>query len=153
MVTVDLINELIVPNNTIKGQIDQLLKKGYIEIQNLRKMSMDKTLTLEYILEVEQLFIQNQFSTTDLNLPKYLKKYAQCLSAYWDSYSYYNKTQRSRGKFHLFDSLRQNDLVKNIHYSESEMALIQKKLENYWIASNQIYTKYEISLIKKEYIR
>ena len=153
MITAELVKELVVPNKNVKEQIDQFLREAYIGIQDLRKMSMNKTLTLEYIDKIEQLFIKNQFNTEGLHLPKYLEKYAQNLIAFWESYSYINHTQLSRGKFHLFESLRKNDLTMMVHYSESEMAIILSRLEDYWIASNQVYTKYEISLIRKEYLR
>lgn len=153
MTIIQLVKELVTPNKNVKEQIEQVLREAYIGIQELRKMSMDKNLTLEYIDKIEQVFIGNQFNTEDLHLPKYLEKYAQNLSAFWESCSYYNHAQRSRGKFYLFDSLRKNDLSMMVHYSDSEMAVILRKLEDYWIASNQVYTKYEISLIRKEYLR
>jgi hypothetical protein len=153
MTTVELIKELLRPNKNVKEQIEQLLKEAYIGIQELHKMSMDKSLTLDFITSIEQLFIKNQFNIEELHLPKYLKNYAQNLNAFWTSCSYYNHTQHSRGEFYLFESLKKNDLPMMKHYSESEMIFVLRKLEDYWIASNQVYTKYEISLIRKEYIR
>lgn len=153
MTTLELVEQLIVPNKNVKEQIEQLLKEAYIGIQVLREMSMDKTLTSDYIDKIEKLFMNNQFNPSLLGLPKYLEKYANNLSSFWESCSYYNHTQRSRDKFYLFESLRRNDLPQMIHYSESEMSIILRKLEEHWISSNQIYTKYEISLIRKEYLR
>jgi hypothetical protein len=152
MVTLDLIPKLVPPNKKVKEQIEDLLKSAYVGIQNLRKMSMDKTLILEYIEEIEQLFIQNQFNAEELHLPKYLQKYAQCLSQFWEGYSYY-KTQRSRGKFNLFTSLKEEDLALKVFHTEGECTKVLRKMEDYWMASNQVYTKYEISLIRKDYLR
>lgn len=150
---VELIKQLIIPNKNVKEQIDQLLKEAYIGIQDLRKMALDKNLSLEYIESIESFFLENTFKPEELALPKYLQKFAECLSSFWESYSYYNHTQRSRGKFNLFISLKENDLKMNIHSSESECAEILRNMEEYWIASNQVYTKYEISLIKRVYLR
>jgi hypothetical protein len=153
MVTIELIKALVLPNKEAKESIEDLLKNAYIGIQNLRKMSMDKTLTMEYIEEIESLFIKNQFNADDLHKPKYLQKYAKCLSSYWDCYEYYNRTQYSCGKFNLFTSLKEVDLVLRGFHSEGECTKVLRKMEDYWMASNQVYTKYEISLIRKEYLR
>lgn len=139
----------------VKQDIEILLEKAYIGICELRKQSLNKSLTIESIEEIEKLFIENLFNTDELNLPKYLQKYAQNLSLFWESYTfnYNNWGIRSQDKFNLFKSLKENDLVLNVHYSEKDCALILRRLENYWIASNQVYTKYEIDLINKNYIR
>lgn len=152
MITVDLIQKLVPPNNVAKEQIEVLLKEAYTGIQNLSKMSFDKALTLEYIDEVENLFIQNQFNAEELDLPKYLQKYAECLSQFWDSYSYYF-AQRSRGKLNIFINLKEVDFKLKVFHTEGECIKVLRKMEDYWMAANQVYTKYEISLIRKEYIR
>lgn len=152
MVTVELIKQLIIPNNEIKWQIEQKLNEAYIGIQNLRKMSFDKTLTLEYLEEIENLFLKNEFDAKQLHLPKYLQKYAERLSEFWVSYSLFNKTFRI-SNYNLFISYKEC-LLKGEYYSfESETSFILRKMEDYWMASNQVYTKYEISLIRKEYLR
>lgn len=153
MITKELIQKLIIPDEVIKNQIEQLLLQAFIGIQNLRKMSLDKNLSLEYIESIEQLFFQNQFNVDECNLPKYLKKYAECLSKFWESYTYYESTHRSKGRFNLFTSLKENDLKMLVHHSEIDCAKILRGLEDFWIASNQIYTKHKISIIKNEYLR
>lgn len=152
MTTIELIHKLVVPNEEVKKQIEQSLMQAYVGIQNLRKMSFDKSLTLEYIESIEHMFLQNEFSVNEHDLPKYLKKYAECLSKFWESYTYYNG-MRSKGKFHLFASLKEVDLARGVFHTEGECAKVLRKLEDYWMASNQVYTKYEISLIKKDYLR
>jgi hypothetical protein len=152
MVTIDLIQKLVPPNKETKEQIEELLKCAYVGIQNLRKMSMDKTLTLEYIEEIEELFIKNQFNVEELHFPKYLHNYAERLSDFWQSYTYY-RGMRSKGKFNLFTSLKEEDLALKVFHTEGECTKVLRKIEDYWIASNQVYTKYEISLIRKVYIR
>jgi len=138
-----------------KQNIEILLEKAYVGICDLRKQSLNRSLTIESIEEIEKLFIENLFSTDELNLPKYLQKYAQNLSLFWECYTYkYNNWGIiPKDKFNLFESLKENDLVLNIHYSEKDCAMILRRLENYWIASNQIYTKYQIDLINKQYVR
>lgn len=152
MTTKDLIPLLITPNNETKEKIESLLKRAYIGIHNLKKMSLDKELTLQNIEEVECLFIENQFNSDDLSLPKHLKKYAVLLSNFWESYAYYNR-RISRGKFHLFTSLKEKDFKLKKSFSDVECAEVIRKMENYWIASNQVYTQYQIYLIRKKYIR
>lgn len=149
MTTKDLIPLLIIPNNKAKEKIENLLERAYIGIQNLKKMSLDKNLTIEYIEEIEGLFIENQFSPDNLVLPKYLKKYAILLSNFWESYVYYNR-RISRGKFHLFNSLKENDFKLKKSYSDEECTEVIRKMENYWIASNQIYTQYQIYSIRNK---
>ncbi|MFH7015147.1 hypothetical protein [Flavobacterium sp. FlaQc-47] len=153
MITLEIINQLLIPSKESEQKIENLLKDAYIGIQDLRRMSLNRNLTLEYIEKVERLFEENQFNSEELYLPRYLQKYAQCLSSFWDSYSYYNGWQQSKGEFHLFKSLKEYDLVLNVHHSESDCANILRKMEDYWIASNQVYTKYQIDLINKKYIR
>jgi hypothetical protein len=152
MTTIELIPHLNPPNKEVKEQVESILKEAYLGIQELRKMSLDKTLTLEYIEEVEKLFLDNQFDAESLKLPKYLQKYAQCLSSFWNSYIYY-KGMRSKGIFNLFTSLKEEDLALKVFHSEGECTKVLRKMEDYWMASNQIYTMYLISLIKKDYLR
>jgi hypothetical protein len=155
MVTVELIKALVLPNKDAKESIEELLKNAYIGIQNLRKMSMDKTLTMDYIEEVESLFIKNQFNAEELHSPKYLQKYAKCLSQFWNSYlfNYNNWGIRHNEKYNLFDDLKKYDILMDIHYSAKNLSKIICRMEDFWMASNQVYTKYEISLIRKEYLR
>ncbi|QZK89057.1 hypothetical protein K5V07_00540 [Flavobacterium sp. CHNK8] len=150
---IELILNLSNANQETKAQIEELLINAYIAVQNLRKMTLAKSLTITYIEEVEQLFMQNQFITSELQLPKYLQRYSECLSNFWGSYSYNKSTQLSRGKFNLFDSLKEYDFPMKVHHSEVEISKILRKMEDYWIASNQVYTKYQVSLIKEKYLR
>ena len=137
-----------------KQNIEILLEKAYVGICDLRKQTLAKTLTLESIEEIEFFFQNNELNIETLNFEnRYFLKYAKCLSLFWESYTYYGDGQRSKGKFDLFKSLKENDLVLNIHHSESDCANVLRKMENYWMASNQIYTKYKIDLINKEYVR
>ena len=87
----------------VKEEIEGILKEAYYSIQNLRKMTFDRAITAEEIDMVEKFFVKNQFDPKDLQLPKYLQKYAKCINCFWNSTSYYNR-QRSRGKFNLFES-------------------------------------------------
>ena len=139
-------------NNIAKEKIEKLLIEAYTYIHELRKMSFDKEITIEYIEKVENLFKENQFDPDDVHLPIYLKKYAICINLFWNSFSFFNG-KKSRGKFNLFDSLKEKIIIKQVHYFETEFSIILRKMEDYWIASNQLYTKYEISKIRKEYIR
>ena len=84
----DIIPLLITPNNAMKEQVEELLRKAYMRMHDLRKMCLDKNLTIEYIKETEEFFIENQFNPADLDLPKYLEKYAKILSDFWESYNY-----------------------------------------------------------------
>lgn len=147
-----LIEQLInSPLDVIKENIEFEIEKGYIGISELRKRSLKRNLTIEYIKEIEELFMSNKIIVEDLTITnKYLKKYIQCLSDFWDSYSYFNK-QLSRGKFNLFDNLKQDVLTKG--YSDDECAKMLKRLEDCWISSNQIYTKYRINQINYSYLR
>ena len=149
MKTIDLIPLLITPNKTIKEQIEALSRKAYMRMYDLRKMSLEKNLTIEYIKETEDFFIENKFNPNDLDLPKYLEKYAKILSDFWESYNYYKYSRISRGKFNLFTSLKEEDFKFKKSYSDTECAKVLRKMEDYWIASNQVYTQYQISLIRK----
>lgn len=151
----ELLKQLERANSTDKKiEIEILLSKAYTSICDLRKQTLTKTLTLESIEEIEFFFQNNQLNIETLNFEnRYFLKYAKCLSFFWESYTYYGEGQRSKGKFDLFKSLKENDLVLNIHHSESACANVLRKMENYWMASNQIYTKYQIDLINKEYVR
>ena len=139
-------------NIVAKEKIERLLIEAYTYIQELRKMSFDKEITIEFIEKVENFFRENLFDPVDVHLPKYLNKYAICINLFWNSYSYF-KGKKSRGKFNLFDSLKEIIIIKQVHYFENEFSIILRKMEDYWIASSQLYTKYEISKIRKEYIR
>lgn len=137
-----------------KDEVEALLSQSYISICNLRKQTLEKTLTLESIKETEFFFHSNELNINDLNFEdRYFLKYAKCLSLFWESYTYYGGGQRSKGKFDLFKSLKENDLVLNIHHSESDCAIILRKMEDYWMAANQVYTKYQIDLINKKYMK
>ncbi|GAA3524282.1 hypothetical protein GCM10022393_43540 [Aquimarina addita] len=140
------------PNSNLKEVIEDELKEAYVGICELRKKSLNNTLTIEYINEIENIFLINKDKFSELEVKnKYLIKYASCIENFWNSYSYYNK-QRSRGKFDLFKSLRERDLeIKG--YSDSECAKILRSMEDYWVSSNQIYTKHVIVLINKTYLR
>ena len=147
----DIIPLLITPNNAMKEQVEELLRKAYMRIHDLRKMCLDKNLTIEYIKETEEVCIENQFNPADLDLPKYLEKYAKILSDFWESYNYYKYSRISRGKFNLFTSLKEEDFKLKKSYSDTECAKVLRKMEDYWVASNQVYTQYQISLIRKIY--
>ena len=147
----DIIPLLITPNNAMKEQVEELLRKAYMRMHDLRKMCLDKNLTIEYIKETEEFFIENQFNPADLDLPKYLEKYAKILSDFCESYNYYKYSRISRGKFNLFTSLKEEDFKLKKSYSDTECAKVLRKMEDYWVASNQVYTQYQISLIRKIY--
>ena len=147
----DIIPLLITPNNAMKEQVEELLRKAYMRMHDLRKMCLDKNLTIEYIKETEEFFIENQFNPADLDLPKYLEKYAKILSDFWESYNYYKYSRISRGKFNLFTSLKEEDFKLKKSYSDTECAKVLRKMEDYWVASNQVYPQYQISLIRKIY--
>lgn len=137
-----------------KDEIETLLNRAYISICDLRKHTLEKTLTLEYIEKIELFFHTNKLNIDELNIEnRYFLKYASCLDKFWDSYNYYGEGHRSKGKFDLFKSLKEYDLVLNVHHSESDCANILRKMEDHWMASNQVYTKYQINLINKKYIR
>lgn len=137
-----------------KDEVENLLRRAYISICDLRKQSLAKTLTLESIEEIEQFFHYNKLNNEELNFEnRYFFKYASCLCKFWDSYTYYGQGHRSKGKFDLFKSLKEHDLVLNIHHTESDCANVLRNMEDQWMASNQVYTKYQIDLINKKYKR
>jgi hypothetical protein len=140
MTTVELIQKLVIPQVEVKMQIEKLLMEAYVGVQNLRKMSFEKSHSLEYIESIEHLFKQNEFNIEEYVLPKYLKKYAACLSKFWHSYTYY-RGMISKGKFNLFVSLKEVDFAQNVFHTEDECVKVLRKLEDYWIASNQVYMK------------
>lgn len=117
MSTLLLIQNLKTPNCEAKHQIEELLKKAYIGIQMLKQMSLDKTITLEKINEIETLFEQNRFDLDGVNLPKYLKNYAISIRSFWIS-NFIQLPQYSIIKpFNLFSSLIENDLTLKNNYS------------------------------------
>ena len=129
------------------------LRRAYVGLSEIRKRSLDSTLDHQFIEQVESLFNLELENVKNIDVSdKYLKKYYGALLAFWEAPVYFRGNQLSRGKFNLFQSLKEND-VNSKGFSDQECAFVLQKLETYWIASNQLYTKYLINFINKGYKR
>ena len=136
----------------LKSSIENLLSEGYTMLVILRNDLLGKKLTIDRVKEIELFFESNKLMSIENILPdKYLTKYLECLAKFWDSYIYHRGTQRSKGKFNLFLSMQTEDLLKTRALFDDECAKVLRTMEDYWVASNQVYTKYKINQIIKTY--
>jgi hypothetical protein len=138
----------------LKRSIENLLSEGYTMLVILRDDLLGKKLTIDRVKEIELFFESNKLmSVENILSDKYLSKYLECLAKFWDSYIYYRGTQRSKGKFNLFLSMQTEDLVKARAWFDDECARVMRQMEDCWVASNQVYTKYKVNQINKTYLR
>ncbi len=65
---IELLKELENPDGgNVKQKIEAILHKAYIGICELRKQTLEKKLTIEFIEEVEEIFNKNQINLEELN--------------------------------------------------------------------------------------
>ncbi len=138
----------------LKRSIENLLFKAYTMFVVLREDLLRKELTIDKVKEIEVFFEINKLMPIEnISTDKYLTKYLECLTKFWTSYIYYRGNHISKGKFNLFLSLQTEDLVKNRGWLDDECAKVMKQMEDYWVASNQVYTKYKVNQINKTYLK
>jgi hypothetical protein len=128
-----------------------LFEKGYVYISVLQDKSLDKSLTTDFVNEAEQFFIANQVELEKLDVSnQFLKKYCRSVQKFWSSFEFYNYAKPNQGKFNLFDKLKENLQKPKGQNLVDEMNEILKNLESLWVSSNQIFTKYIISSLRKK---
>jgi hypothetical protein len=140
-------------SNEIKNEIDNILEKAFISICELQSLSLDHSLTLESIEEIEVLFNTNKINLESINInDKYLMKYIQHLANFWDSPNFYQGNFISKGKSNLFNILKEKHIISNADpYSDFKKVI--HKMQESWTASNQVYTMFKTHSIRKMYLK
>lgn len=125
-------------------------KKGYLKYWSLHQGLLNGETTIENLNEVKIFFLNNQILIDDLRINnKYLEKYVNLVHKFWNSYSFYTGNIVTVSKFNLFDEIEKELFSTNpkFGYILQHSAVMRRSLEEAWIASNQVLTKYEISLL------
>lgn len=141
------------PSDSIasKLQIEEILIQAYKMVWELRQLSMKGELTESIVNATESFFTSNEVNLNVLHIQNpYLYKYAKQISLFFQAYESYLGRMRSKGKFNLFNSLRDNDL-RFKGYSDVECAKILRLMEAHWIASNQVFTNYQVQEVRRSF--
>ena len=93
----------------------------------------DKKTKIYYRIDTSFHYKVKYFETRTLHIPFIL----------WVNFRIF-PNERHRDKM---DLLKEEDFKFKKSYSDTECAKVLRKMEDYWIASNQVYTQYQISLI------
>lgn len=134
----------------VKNDIDDRMAKAFANVSRMRTNLLSRKLEKEEVVMVESFFHDNSIESDKIiTSNKYLSKYIDQVTEFWNAYSYYRGSQISKGKFDLFESMKSENIQQNRGWYDDECARFLNRLEESWIASSQIFTKYRINSIRK----
>ncbi|RBL91248.1 hypothetical protein [Chitinophaga flava] len=135
----------------IRCMAETLMRTCYTDVLLLKEMSLQEELSLDFIQQVEDRFLRNDFrKIKEYSFSnRYLQKYCLKVISFFDSYEYYPGSLLSMGKDNLFVILKegyQNN--KRRGYLADVCARVGRNMEEAWMAASQVYAKTEMELLK-----
>ena len=133
-----------------KNSIDDRMAEAFANVSRMRTNLLNRRLEKEEVTAVESFFLVNHIESDKAIISnKYLSKYIDRITEFWSAYSYYRGSQMSKGKFNLFESMKSESIQQNRAWYDDECAKFLNRLEESWIASSQVFTKYRIDHLRK----
>lgn len=133
-----------------KNSIDDRMAEAFANVSKMRANLLSRKLEKDEVVTIESFFHDNRVESNKIvTANKYLSKYIDQVAEFWNAYSYYRGSQMSKGKFDLFESMKSESIQQNRAWYDDECAKFLNRLEESWIASSQIFTKYRINHIRK----
>ena len=134
----------------VKSRIEHHMLEAYSILDKIRLNMIAKKLSPQDIDDLQGYFDNHSvtFETFECS-NKYLNKYAGLVHKFWRTNRYFTGSKMSRGKLDILISIKTEFSEQKKGWFIQECSKVLNKMEEHIIASNQVYTKHTIYIIKK----